>query len=50
MVGPTDIVIHGRDHYMRRIEGAYAAASAARFTVRRSLSNAAGLVVTANFA
>lgn len=46
IIGPTDAVIRGRDAYMQRIEAVYAAAPAARFTVRRSLNNFAGLVVT----
>ena len=47
LIGPdTTAVVRGRTTYMNRILAAYESASDARFTVRRSLSNEAGMIVT----
>ncbi|GAA1452452.1 nuclear transport factor 2 family protein [Nesterenkonia lacusekhoensis] len=42
----TTSVVHGRDAYMNRLEATYESAPDAEFTLRRSLRNDAGLIVT----
>lgn len=47
LIGPdTTTVVRGRTAYMRRILASYKFASDARFSVRRSLHNDAGMIVT----